>query len=113
MKDLDTRRYHVSVFDEKIEDDYQYIQSFWKKIPSYGDLRFSIVLFFFQMFNDLDMKKKTLKNRIEMTKNTEKLLTDDSILILKFFMDIDEKTQKKNIKKLKEDRFKKFMVTKT
>lgn len=65
------------------------------------------------MFNDLDMKKKTLKNRIEMTKNTEKLLTDDSILILKFFMDIDEKTQKKNIKKLKEDRFKKFMVTKT
>lgn len=112
VKDLDARSYDVSVFDAFPDDDYLYIKEFWNKIPAYGDFGIFYRTMYFQMFNELKMKGEQLKNRISMLKNTEKMLTDDNYLILKFFLDIDEKTQKKNIKKIKEDRFKEFLISK-
>lgn len=112
VKDLDSRSYDVRVFDDFEDDDYEYIREFWRNIPAYGDFSFFYRSMYFQMFNDLKIKDKKLDKRIKMLENTEKMLYDDNYLILKFFLDIDEKTQKKNIKKIKEDRFKEFLISK-
>ena len=117
VKSLDTKHYRVNVFDDLDNSNlgnygYNYTLNFWKSIPAYGDISILYRSKYFSLFNDLKIDEKELKNKINQLEQHEKFLADDNHIILKFFTDIDEKTQKKNIKELKEDRFKEFLVSK-
>lgn len=117
VKSLDTKHYRVNVFDDLDDPNlgnygYNYTLNFWKSIPAYGDISILYRSKYFSLFNDLKIDEKELKNKINQLEQHEKFLADDNHIILKFFTDIDEKTQKKNIKELKEDRFKEFLVSK-
>ncbi|MFL8952126.1 hypothetical protein [Helcococcus kunzii] len=114
VKNLDTKHYKVNVFDKFKDEnkDYNYTVNFWRAIPSYGDISVFYRSMYFDLFNDLKIDDNDLKDKIKQLEQHERFLADDNHIILKFFTDIDEKTQKKNIKELEEDRFKEFLVSK-
>ena len=114
VKNLDTKHYKVNVFDKFKDEnkDYNYTVNFWRAIPSYGDISVFYRSMYFDLFNDLKIDDNDLKDKIKQLEQHERFLADDNHIILKFFTDIDEKTQKKNINELEEDRFKEFLVSK-
>lgn len=113
VKNLDTKHYKVNVFDDfpKDENDYRYTVNFWKSLPAYGDISICYRSMYHDLFNDLKLKKSCLKKRIEFLKEQEKLLFDDNHIILKFFTDIDKKTQKKVLKEYKSDKYKEVLIS--
>lgn len=113
VRELDTKYYRVSVFDKsQIDDDYNYVRQLWKSIPPYGNFRVLYRSIYTSLFNDLKSDKDRIKSRIYNIRNQEKLLTDDNTIILKFFLDIDEKCIKGNVQKLAQDKYRSFFVTK-
>lgn len=114
VKNLDTKHYKVNVFDKFKDEnkDYNYTVNFWRAIPAYGDISVFYRSMYFDLFNDLKIDDNDLKDKIQQLEQHERFLANDNHIVLKFFMDIDEKTQKKNIKDLEEDRFKEFLVSK-
>lgn len=113
VRELDTKYYRVSVFDRsQIDDDYNYVRQLWKSIPPYGNFRVLYRSIYTSLFNDLKSDKDRIKSRIDNIRNQEKLLTDDNTIILKFFLDIDEKCIKENVQKLAQDKHRSFFVTK-
>lgn len=113
VRELDTKYYRVSVFDKsQIDDDYNYVRQLWKSIPPYGNFRILYRSIYTSLFNDLKSDKNRIKSRIDNIRNQEKLLTDDNTIILKFFLDIDEKCIKENVQKLVQDKYRSFFVTK-
>lgn len=113
VKDLDTRYFRVNVFDEKAyKDDYLYIRQLWEYLPAYGNFSILYRSMYSAMFNDLKSDEKTVARRIKQVENFEGLLNDDNFIIIKFFMDIDKKTQKDNIKRLEKDKYRNFFVSK-
>lgn len=113
VKDLDTKNYRVSVFDEKsLTNTYSYSKQSWGFLPAYGDFRILYRSIYAGLFNDLGKDKKTMEKKVEYIYNLEKLLTDDHFILIKYFIDIDEKDLKDNIETLKDHEYMSFLVTK-
>lgn len=113
VKELDTKHYRVSVFERDIiDDDYEYLRNLWRNIPPYGNFRILYRSIYTSLFNELKASDKKLEDRISSIRATEKLLTDDKGIVLKYFLDIDEKTLKNNVEDLKDDKTRNFFVTK-
>lgn len=112
VKDLDTKYYRVNVFEkEEIKDDYSYLRNLWKNIPAYGNFQILYRSVYTSLFNDINSKDKKIETRVENIRKQEKLLTDDNTIILKFFLDIDEKCIKENVSELKSYKYRSFFVT--
>ena len=113
VKDLDTKNYRVSVFDENsLTNTYSYSKQSWSFLPAYGDFRILYRSIYARLFNKLNMDKDGRNKKLEYINNLEKLLTDDHFIIIKYFIDIDKKDLKENIKKLKDHEYMSFLVTK-
>ena len=111
-RDLDTKYYRVKVFDDLGEaSEYDYIKKLWSSIPPYGNFHIQYRSMYTVLFNDLSSKNEATRLRLEQVKRTEHLLYSDHHIILKFFLDIDRKTQKKNIQGLQDDKYRSFFVT--
>lgn len=113
-RELDPRYYHVRLFEQKdIEDTVMPPQKrFWEELPKRGHIAFYDHSYYTAMFNDLDGAEKTRQKTLDFLLTQEKMLRLDDLLIIKLFLDVSEKTQKKQIEKLKEDDNRDFLVSK-
>lgn len=57
--------------------------------------------FYYKLFENPDLDDEIIKRRIGAINNVERALFDDETIIIKFFLNVDKKEQKKRIKDLK------------
>jgi polyphosphate:AMP phosphotransferase len=114
---LDPRGFKVySITDPTTEEQRKPILwRYWNKIPAYGN--FSIFdrswyqdIFIGQL--EKGVKKDEITRRTQSIRTFERQLHDDGYLIIKFFLHIDKKEQKKRLDKLKKDKNTAWRVTK-
>jgi len=113
-RELDTRAFQVHVFERAGEEEEQrsFTWRFWTRIPAKGDFAIFDRSSYYHMMNDLSLGKSELEQQIAYIRDAEKMLYDDGTIILKFFLNITQKTQKERISDLVSDDNRKFLVTK-
>lgn len=108
MRYLDKRYADVATFERvEYKKHKLYSQIFWWNMPKHGHFK----LFDRSLYRGLlRMPKRDdhdihLKNRLDAIKNMEKLLYDDDVIVIKYFLNISKEEQKDRIKKMKEDKY--------
>lgn len=113
---LDPRGFKVySTIDATQEEQRKPIMHrYWSKIPAHGN----ISIFDRSWYQDISIaqlekhiSKEELNRRTESIKTFERQLSDDGYLIIKFFLHISKKEQKKRFDKLKEEKSTAWRVT--
>ena len=118
IKEMDPRFYRVTTLSKPTETDlrYPFLRRFLMEIPEGGKFTF---------FDQYWMKDTTeeaasgeitgadYKRRIDSINRAERSLHDNGYLVMKFFLQIDRKEQKKRLKALQEDENTAWRVTET
>ena len=106
-REFAAKNFDVDVFDkdESYDDKFPFIRKFWINVPQKGKIKIFDRSFYYKIFEKKNLSDKKIQERIDSIKSIEKALFDDQTIILKFFLNIDKKEQKKRIEKL-EDSFK-------
>lgn len=113
---LDPRGFKVysTIEPDETEKRKPVLWRFWNKIPAQGD--FSI--FDRSWYQEISIAKlewgvssKEVERRKQSIKIMERQLSDDGYLIVKFFLHLDQKEQKKRFEKLKDDKSTEWRVT--
>lgn len=106
-REFAAKNFDVDVFDkdESYDDKFPFIRKFWVNVPQKGKIKIFDRSFYYKIFEKKNLSDKKIQERIDSIKSIEKALFDDQTIILKFFLNIDKKEQKKRIEKL-EDSFK-------
>lgn len=116
IKMLDPRFFKVfsTMPADETERRYPMMKRFWEDIPEYG----TISVLDRSWYQELAIAKMEdgisadeYARRIHTVNTFERQLTDDGYLIVKFFLHISQKEQKKRFLKLKEDSSTKWRVT--
>ncbi len=116
IRNIDPRFFKVATMGEKSEDDLRkpFLYRHFAKIPEAGKYQFLDGGWMEEVTGEYLSKKlsdREYQGRIESIRNFERQLTDNGYLVLKFFFHIDEKEQKKRIKKLTDDKNTKWRVS--
>ncbi len=90
---------YTTVKPDKTEKRKPWITRFIKQMPKYGDMAIYDGSWYLGML-EISKDKKDEENFIDDINTYEEQLTNDGYLILKYFLDIDKKTQKNRFKKL-------------
>ena len=103
-RELAAKNYDVEVFDKDESEDgfYPFERKFWIHIPKKGHIKIFDRSFYYKIFEKIKLSKEKIDKRIESIKTIEKILFDDQTIIVKFFLNIDKKEQKKRIEKLED-----------
>lgn len=112
-REMDPRYVRVEVFEEENDQENQYPSAwrFWQKIPGNQEVVFFDRSFYNQVMNYEEKSDKLLQRKIKELMQFERTLLDDNMIIVKLFLNISEKTQKKRIEALEEDKYRRFLVT--
>ncbi|MCI5839189.1 MAG: hypothetical protein SOZ89_02675 [Peptoniphilaceae bacterium] len=110
---LNPKHMRVEVFNKRSEKEKIYMKKFWDAIPKYGDIKIFNRSYYFDLFNDLNIKKDELDKKLFAIENFEKALYDDHYIIMKFFIDVTEENQKERIDKYLDTDYTSFYVDKT
>lgn len=116
IKELDPRGFKVYTTGEANEEEKKFplMRRFWTKIPLYGN----ISIFDRSWYRDVSislveegLSEKEVKHRIRDISVMEKMLTDDGYLIIKIFLNITKKEQKKRFTALEQNKSTEWRVT--
>lgn len=101
-REFAAKNFDVDVFDkdESYDDKFPFIRKFWINVPQKGKIKIFDRSFYYKIFEKKNLSDKKIQERIDSIKSIEKALFDDQTIILKFFLNIDKKEQKKRIEKL-------------
>src|SRR5699024_2511890 len=77
-----------------------------------GHIKIFSKSFYYRLFDDINIGEDLLNKRIESLRKHEKMLYDSKMMIVKFFLDVDQKEQKDRIKELEESNRKSFYISK-
>ncbi|MCI8649006.1 MAG: polyphosphate:AMP phosphotransferase [Anaerotruncus sp.] len=117
IANLDPRGFSVYSIDAPTADEkrYPWMRRFWQKLPAYGDIAIfdrswyrSVTL----AHDEEALSHKELDRRFEEIADFEQQVTDDGYLLLKFFLHISQKEQKKRFKALESHKETRWRVTK-
>ncbi len=101
---LDPRGFCVYTKSESDEEKrYPFLRSYITKLPKYGDISIFDSSWYRKTLNkyiDKKILREEFEKDIEEISNFEKILADDGILVLKFFLDITKKEQKERLESL-------------
>lgn len=113
IRELDPRSFKVSDFENSSEEEKArpFLWRFWRKLPKRGNISIFDRSFYYKTMNHLEINPTELKQNVEDFISMEKKLLDDDMIIVKFFLHEREKTQRKRIDQLKNDKFRSFFVT--
>lgn len=112
-RELNPKYFDVEVFEknEEYDDKFPTMKRFFENTPQNGHIKIFAKSFYFKLFDDLDMDEESLNLRIESMKNHEKMLYDSKMIIVKIFLNIDEKTQKERMEILEKSNRKSFYIS--
>lgn len=114
ISEMDPRHFKVHVFDQETETEKRRpkLWRFWNHFPQKGKMAIFDKSYYTGMFYDCGLSKKAMARDLQIYRETEKMLVDDGYLVLKFFLDIDKKVQKKRLDKLSKNPSTAFRVNK-
>lgn len=112
VRELNSKYVDVEVFEKMTEEEAQYpfIRKFWINIPKKGHVKIYDRSFYYDLMDDIDIDEETLKKRIDSIKTIEKTLYDDKTIVIKFFLDVSEETQKERIEEYEDSDVKQIYV---
>ncbi len=112
--EMDPRHFKVHVFEKETETDLRMplLWRFWNKFPQKGKISIFDKSYYSHILYDYKADKEYVKDILLTFEELEKMLVDDGFVIMKFFLDISEKEQKKRLKKLKKNKATRFRVSK-
>ena len=115
IRNIDPRFFKVVTMSEPTDEElrYPFLYRFFKEIPEAGKFTFLDSGWLEQICREhLEGKtdEKEYASRIESVRNFERQLTDNGYLVLKFFMQIEKKEQKKREQDLLESKDTKWRV---
>lgn len=113
---LDPRGFEVYAVNEDEEEKfYPFLWRFWKKIPASGRIVIYDSSWYHKVLADRfdnKTKKAEVASAFRSIRSFEKQLTDDGMVIIKLFLAIDKKEQKKRFEKLLKSRETAWRVSK-
>lgn len=112
---LDPRGFSVHSIQPPTADEsrYPWMRRFWQKIPLYGEMAiFDRSWYQDTLIYEAGLSEKKRERRWEEIADFEKQLTDDGYLILKFFLHITRKEQRKRFEALEAHKETSWRVTK-
>ena len=109
IKNIDPRFFQVAKMDKPSVDTkrYPFLYRYLVEIPEAGKFRFFDTCWMEEVTNGLfsgELSKDAYEGRIESINTTERQLTDNGYLIMKFFFHISKKQQKKRLQVLLDDK---------
>ena len=109
IRDLDPRFYNVISFDRATDTEsrHPWLWRYFTQIPEYGKLEFLDSGWVEQTMRDLvsgKLDRIQFQKRIESIQRFERQLCDDGYLVVRFFLHISRKEQKKRINRLLENK---------
>lgn len=110
IRNLDPRFFQVSTMDAEPtaeEKRRPFLYRYIKEIPEAGKFRFFDTCWMEEVTNSLltgDQSEDAFKKRIQEINTVERQLTDNGYVLLKFFLHIDKKEQKKRLTALAEEK---------
>ena len=116
IKNIDPRFFKVRTTAAPTAEElrYPFLYRFLKEIPEEGKFTFYDTYWMNDVINglmDKTLSEKQYADRIRSINTTERSLTDNGYLVMKFFFQIDKKEQKKRLDALLDDRNTKWRVT--
>lgn len=116
IQPMDPRGFTVYTIKEESKEDemHPFLWRFWNKTPEKGRIAIFDRSWYRKLFVDRYEKKthkKELSTVFDDIEVFEKQLTDSGVLLIKFFLDISQKEQKKRFKKLQEKKETSWRVT--
>lgn len=116
IQPLDPRGFTVYSIKEETKEEgaYPFLWRFWNKTPEKGRIAVFDRSWYRKLLADRYEKKthkKELASVFDDVEVFEKQLTDSGVLLLKFFLDISQKEQKKRFKKLMDKKETSWRVT--
>ena len=117
LQALDPRGFEVYAVKNETEEEkmHPFLWRFWKKMPSKGKIAIYDSSWYRKVLIDR-FEKRTKEKELERYYlaicSFEKQLTDDGMLLIKLFLAIDKKEQKKRLGKLQESKDTAWRVTK-
>lgn len=116
IEPLDPRGFKVYTTQRETEEEqyYPFLWRFWNMMPGKGRITILDRSWYRILLNDrFDGKtsKKSLATAADEINSFEELLTDDHIVLIKFFLVISQKEQKKRFKKLADSKETAWRVT--
>ena len=118
IKDIDPRFFQVATMDKKASEEEQrrpFLYRFVTEIPEAGKFKFFDTCWMKEVTDDIlnnKLSKEEYKKRINSINTIERHLTDNGYLVVKFFLNISKKEQKKRLKSLEKDKNTKWRVNK-
>ncbi len=113
---LDPRGFVVHYVSEPTEEERHqpWLRRFWERLPHRGQIAFFERSWYTRVL--LERVERLAapvrwKRAYEEIRQFERLLTDDGYLLIKFWMHISEKDQRKRLKAARKDPFRRFTVT--
>ena len=116
INNIDPRFYRVASLEKVREEDRRkpFLWRFVKEIPEAGNFVFMDSGWMDQLTREYahkELSKKDYELRIANVRRFERQLTDNGYLVVKFFLNISKKEQKKRIRTLADDPATKWRVT--
>ncbi|MCR5586930.1 MAG: polyphosphate:AMP phosphotransferase [Lachnospiraceae bacterium] len=117
IKNLDPRFFKCETLSEPTQEEIRrpFLYRYFVKIPKEGNFAFFDESWMgevtYSYMRD-KISKEEYRERITGIKRFERQLNDNGYLVVKFFFHIDQKTQKKRLKKLEDDKNAKWRVAK-
>lgn len=105
IQSLDPRGFRVFTIKEETEEErmHPFLWRFWRKLPAYGQIRIYDGSWYRKVLIDRfekRTKEAELPRWYQSINTFEKQLTDDGTLIVKIFLDISKKEQKRRFQEL-------------
>ena len=113
---LDPRGFEVFAVKKETEEEkfYPYMKRFWTKIPERGKISIFDTSWYRKVLGERfenQMSKGEVAKAYHTIQNFEKELTDDGMVIIKLFLYISKREQKKRFEKLTSSRESEWRVT--
>ena len=115
INNLDPRGFSVYSILPATEDErrFPWMQRFWKKLPVYGEIAIFDRSWYQQIsVYDAALSQKERARRYREILDFEQQVTDDGYLLLKFFLHISKKEQKKRFQALEEKKATRWRMSK-
>lgn len=102
LEGLDPRGYQVCINDRFGEDEdvYPAMRRYWVNMPVKGNVTLFIGSWYERICRDMVKGKRGAKEKLEQAMLMEEMLVCDGVVMLKFFIDITQKEQKRRLKNL-------------
>nr|WP_162272131.1 hypothetical protein [Ndongobacter massiliensis] len=117
VRELDAKNYRISTPETCTKSTWKNPcasvpnRPFWAGLPAKGEFAVFDRSLYYELLNDLQMDREEEKRRLRRGMETERLFYEDGMILLKFFLDMSEKGQKKAIEALEADPYRQVLVS--